>query len=191
MTAASATVTPVSGRTAPPRRREPRRFERSLRDKLAELDRREKELAREWEKRETAKLKELERRTEQASPASRSSQETIGKMGQTADRLRPNRTPSAASPKSNAKCAKILRPLSSPPGRFPAGTHPAPAHEEGVRVRFKERPRAGARAAQAGRDRIEVEAGFMKLQVSIDDVIEVLPETGGGVALWARQAAQA
>ena len=30
-----------------------------------------------------------------------------------------------------------------------------------------------------GGDRIEVEAGFMKMQVSIDDVIEVLPETGG------------
>lgn len=28
-----------------------------------------------------------------------------------------------------------------------------------------------------GNGRIEVEAGFMKLQVSIDDVIEVLPET--------------
>ena len=27
-----------------------------------------------------------------------------------------------------------------------------------------------------GNDRIEVEAGFMKMQVSVDDVIEVLPE---------------
>jgi len=27
-------------------------------------------------------------------------------------------------------------------------------------------------------DRIEVEAGFLRLQVSRDDVIEVLPETG-------------
>ena len=29
-----------------------------------------------------------------------------------------------------------------------------------------------------GDDRIEVEAGFMKMQVSIDDVIEVLPDAG-------------
>src|SRR4029079_9233131 len=28
-------------------------------------------------------------------------------------------------------------------------------------------------------DRIEVEAGFIKMQVSLDDVLEVLPETGG------------
>ena len=31
-----------------------------------------------------------------------------------------------------------------------------------------------------GNGRIEVEAGFMKMQVSMDDVIEVLPEGGGG-----------
>ena len=28
-----------------------------------------------------------------------------------------------------------------------------------------------------GNDKLEVEAGFMKMQVSIDDVIEVLPES--------------
>jgi DNA mismatch repair protein MutS2 len=33
-----------------------------------------------------------------------------------------------------------------------------------------------------GNNRIEVEAGFLKMQVSLDDVIEVLPETGGGAA---------
>src|SRR5208283_584262 len=44
-------------------------IERSLRDKLAELDKRERELAREWEKRETAKLNELERRTSRRWPA--------------------------------------------------------------------------------------------------------------------------
>jgi DNA mismatch repair protein MutS2 len=30
-----------------------------------------------------------------------------------------------------------------------------------------------------GNDRIEVEAGFLKMQISLDDVVEVLPETGG------------
>ena len=45
-------------------------------------------------------------------------------------------------------------------------------------------PRAGPRAAHAvWADRIEVEAGFMKMQVSIDDVLEVLPEAGGGSKL--------
>ncbi len=34
-----------------------------------------------------------------------------------------------------------------------------------------------------GGGRIEVEAGFMKLQVSVDDVLEVLPETAAGAKL--------
>src|SRR5262245_37535420 len=41
-------------------------LERRLNAKLAELEKREKELAREWERREGAKLKELERRTDEA-----------------------------------------------------------------------------------------------------------------------------
>ncbi len=50
--------------------------------------------------------------------------------------------------------------------------------EEGVRVRLKD-VRDPARVRRVlGNGRIEVEAGFMKMQVSIDDVIEVLPETG-------------
>jgi hypothetical protein len=40
-----------------------------------------------------------------------------------------------------------------------------------------------------------VEAGFMKMQVSVDDVIEVLPEAGGaessGKATWAADESQA
>ena len=47
-----------------------------------------------------------------------------------------------------------------------------------MRVRLKD-VREPARVRRVlGNDRFEVEAGFMKMQVSIDDVIEVLPETG-------------
>ena len=54
--------------------------------------------------------------------------------------------------------------------------------EEGVRVRLKD-VRDPARVRRIlGNGRFEVEAGFMKMQVSIDDVIEVLPEGGGGAA---------
>jgi DNA mismatch repair protein MutS2 len=48
--------------------------------------------------------------------------------------------------------------------------------EEGARVRLKD-IREPARVRRIlGNGRIEVEAGFMKMQVAIDDVIEVLPE---------------
>ena len=54
-----------------------------LRRKQAELAAREKELAREWEKRESAKLKELERRTDQVlAKFEEQAQETIGRIAQ-------------------------------------------------------------------------------------------------------------
>ncbi len=50
--------------------------------------------------------------------------------------------------------------------------------EEGARVRLKN-VRDPARVRRLlGNGKIEVDAGFMKMQVSVDDVIEVLPETG-------------
>lgn len=87
-------------------------LEKTLQNKQAELATREKELAREWEKRESAKL-----------------------------------------------------------------------IEEGARVRLKSirEPARVRRKLSAGR--IEVEAGFMKLQVSIDDVLEVLPPLDVGKML--------
>ena len=51
--------------------------------------------------------------------------------------------------------------------------------EEGARVRLKDVREPARVRRMLGNDRIEVEAGFMKMQVSIDDVIEVLPEAGG------------
>ena len=58
-----------------------------------------------------------------------------------------------------------------------------PRVEEGARVRLKGiREPARVRRMLSG-DRLEVEAGFMKMQVSLDDVIEVLPESGGGSKL--------
>jgi DNA mismatch repair protein MutS2 len=50
--------------------------------------------------------------------------------------------------------------------------------EEGARVRLKDvREPARVRRKLSG-DRLEVEAGFLKMQVSVDDVVEVLPEKG-------------
>jgi DNA mismatch repair protein MutS2 len=54
---------------------------------------------------------------------------------------------------------------------------------EGVRVRLKD-VRDPARVRRIlGNGKFEVEVGFMKMQVSIDDVIEVLPEGAGGTKL--------
>ena len=52
---------------------------------------------------------------------------------------------------------------------------------EGSRVRLKNIREPARVRRLIGADRLEVEAGFMKMQVSRDEVLEVLPAaTGGG-----------
>jgi DNA mismatch repair protein MutS2 len=155
-------------------------LERSLRDKLAELDRREKELAREWEKRETAKLKELERRTEETlARFEEQAQETLGKITQGADRRK-------AEQEAQRRVSKAKRELREDFATTVLATQDDSRQDriqplriaEGVRVRLKD-VRDPARVLRLlGNDRFEVQAGFMKMQVSLDDVIEVLPEAG-------------
>jgi DNA mismatch repair protein MutS2 len=157
-------------------------LERSLREKLAELEKREKDLAREWEKRETAKLKELERRTEQAlARFEEQAQETIGKMAQTADRRK-------AEQEAQRRVSKVKREMREDFQTTVLATQDDSRQdriqplriEEGMRVRLKDVREPARVRRKLGADRIEVEAGFMKMQVSIDDVIEVLPEGGAG-----------
>src|SRR5579872_7078780 len=63
------------------------KLEQELRQKIATLAVREKEIAHDWEKRETAKLKELERRTDVAlAKFEEQSQEAIARIGQGGER---------------------------------------------------------------------------------------------------------
>ncbi|HTX36140.1 MAG TPA: Smr/MutS family protein [Bryobacteraceae bacterium] len=155
-------------------------LEESWRAKVAELERREKELAREWEKREGAKLKELERRTEAAlARFEEQSQEAIGKIAQTAERRK-------AEDEARRRVAKAKRQLKedfqttvlSTEDDARRGQIQAPRIAEGARVRLKDLREPARVRRLIGNDRIEVEAGFLKMQVWVDDVLEVLPETG-------------
>jgi len=162
-------------------------LEQSLRDRLEALAQREKEIAHEWEKRETAKLKELERRTDQAlakfeEQAQQAILKITGKIAEGSDRrksaedaqrrvskakreLREDFQTAVLGTEGDSRQDRI-QPLLQP-GRI----------EEGARVRLKN-VREPARVRRIlGNGRIEVEAGFMKMQIGIDDVIEVLPET--------------
>ena len=150
------------------------------RETWRELERREKELAREWEKRETAKLKELERRTDAGAGEVRGAgagdhRQESRKAPRSARR---SRRRSAGSPRRNANCARIFRPRCLPPQDDSRRGECSPLRvEEGARVRLRD-VREPARVRRVlGNGRIEVEAGFMKMQVSMDDVIEVLPES--------------
>jgi len=157
-------------------------LESSLREQVAALEKREKELAREWEQRETAKLKELERRTDQAlARFEEQAQETIGKIAQSAEQRK-------AAQEAQRRVSKTKRELREDFQTTVLSTQEDSRQgeirplriEEGSRVRLRDvRDPARVRRKLSG-DRLEVEAGFLKMQVSVDDVIEVLPEAAGG-----------
>ena len=153
-------------------------LERTLRAKVDELAEREKSLAKDWEKREAAKLRELERRCDLVlEKFEADSRETIERMRQSGEQRK------AAD--QAARCvSKVKRELREEFANtvltVAAGT-PAEAPlkiEEGARVRLKGVSDPARVRRKLGADLIEVEAGFLKMQVSIDDVLEVLPAAG-------------
>jgi DNA mismatch repair protein MutS2 len=153
-------------------------LERTLRGKTEELAEREKALARDWEKRESAKLKELERRCDQALDKFESdSRETIERIRQSGE----HRKAADQAARGVAKVKREFREeFENTVLAAAAGIPPEPALkiEEGARVRLKGVSEPARVRRKLGVDRIEVEAGFLKLQVSIDDVLEVLPAAG-------------
>ena len=159
-------------------------LERSLQEKIAATEKRDKELANEWEKKETAKLKELERRTELAlARFEGQAQETLDKILQSADRRKAEQDAQRRVSKAKRELREDFQTtvLSTEDDARRGAIQPLRI-EEGARVRLKDiREPARVRRKLSG-DRLEVEAGFLKLQVSIDDVVEVLPETGGVTA---------
>jgi len=157
-------------------------LDQTLREKIAQLARREKELAAEWEKRETAKIKELERRTDQALLRfEEQAQETIGKIAQGADRRKAEQEAQRRVSKAKRELREDFTTtvLSTEDDSRQDRIHPLRI-QEGARVRLKD-VREPARVRRVlGNGRFEVEAGFLKMQITVDDVIEVLPETAVG-----------
>ncbi len=153
-------------------------LERTLKIKVEELAEREKALARDWEKRESAKLKELERRCDQVlEKFEADSRETLEQIRQSSEQRK-------AADQAARGVAKVKRELreefQNTVLAVVAGTpaEPPPRIEEGARVRLKGVSEPARVRRKLGADRIEVEAGFLKMQVSIDDVLEVLPAAG-------------
>lgn len=136
---------------------------------------REQALAKEWEQRERAKFKEVDERL-QAAVADFEAQgrETIQKILGSGQQRK-------ASEQAERQVAKTRREFEQTARSTVFGEAPAaPASlviEEGSRVRLKGvREPARVRRKLSG-GLLEVDAGFMKMQVSTDDVEEVLPAT--------------
>jgi len=160
--------------------------ERRLAEMQAELAARTKELASEWEKRESAKLKELERRCEIVLASFESkAQETIDRLSQTAER----RKAAELAQRGVAKAKRELREefqttvLATEDDARQGELGRRPKIEEGARVRLQGIRELARVRRVLGPERIEVEAGFMKMQVHIDEVLEVLPPAGAASKL--------
>ena len=149
--------------------------EQDLRQQQQALAAREQSLARESQQREAAKFKEVDERLQAALAAFEiESRETIQKVLASAEQRK-------AAEQAERRVAKTKREFEQKArsvvfGETPAA-QPFAAIEEGARVRLKGvREPARVRRKLSG-GLIEVEAGLMKMQISTDDVEEVLPAT--------------
>jgi len=156
------------------------RKEAEVEEQREALAAREKSLAREWEQREAAKLREMDRRVEAAiAEFETRAQETINQISEAGQQRK-------AAEQARSRVAKTRREFREQVQQnvlagTPAARPQRPPIEEGSRVRLRGvREPARVRRRLDG-DRYEVEAGFMKMQVTDEDIEEVLsgPDAGG------------
>ena len=149
--------------------------EEELRRQREALEARERGLAKEWEQREAAKLRELERRCDAAiSDFEAQARDTIDKILEGSEQRK-------AAEQASRRVSKARREFQEQVQRTvlsnsPSATPVVPI-EEGSRVRLKGIREPARVRRRIGDDRLEVDAGLLKMQVSIDDVEEVLPAT--------------
>lgn len=155
-------------------------LEEDLTRERERLRQREESLERDWEKKRAAKIRELEQKSQElAGQFEAQAKATIEEITRNVEQRK-------ASENAMRKVAKTRREFLESSqtiaevGR-PEGA-PAPkriAIEEGVRVRLKGVRQPAVVKRKLGADQLEVEAGFMKMRVSVDDVEEVLPAQAG------------
>ncbi len=127
-----------------------RALEADLKRQQAELAAREKEIAREWEKRESSKLKELERRTEQVlAKFEEQAQQTIDQIVQGAGPAQSHRAGGAARGEGQARTARgVPNYCAFDAGRV-APRRPAQAADRGKACASAYRASASPRACAA------------------------------------------
>jgi DNA mismatch repair protein MutS2 len=131
------------------------------------LDARERSLEQGWERKYASKIAEVERRAEElARDFDRHAQETIAELSQKA------RAKIAKTKREYQEAVTAIVPVSTISGNAPP---PRLKLAEGARVRLKgiRQPATIRRLLSGGL--IEVNAGFLKMQVNAADVEEVLP----------------
>lgn len=136
---------------------------------------REKQIASDWERRETAKLNEMEGRFEEMQRRwQERADETVARIAETADRRK-------SVDQAHRQTAKLGREMredwESAVLHKEATATPRVKIVEGARVRLKGIRDIARVGRLLGHDRLEVAVGFVKMQVAIGDVEEVLAES--------------
>jgi DNA mismatch repair protein MutS2 len=149
-----------------------------LRQKIAEVTAREQSLAREWEKRESAKLRELERKFEELVANFESqARDTIETIEQSAAQRKQTEQALRKVAKTKREFHEQVQTNVLAPESTPAAKELKV--EEGSRVVLKGIRQPARVRRMLGGGLIEVDAGFMKMQVALSDVQEVLPPAEG------------
>ncbi len=148
-------------------------LEQELRTRSEALEKRREELTGEWATRETAKLREIEARAAALMASfERQTQEVIGELYKSAqekkDASRARQQAARARRQFGQQISAALRPDAAQAGAE------VPRLEAGALVRVRNIREPARVRRLLGADLVEVEAGLVKLQVSVDDVVEVL-----------------
>jgi DNA mismatch repair protein MutS2 len=160
---------------------ETNRIQASLERERAALVIREKQIAEDWERKETAKLRDLESRFDEIERRwQQRADETVARIAETADRRK-------AVDEAHRQTARVKREMREEWETIipQSGGTAAPRKltiVEGTRVRLKGIREPARVRRMLGEGRFEVEAGFMKMHVSTNDVEEVLPDIAGPVS---------
>ena len=156
---------------------EARRQEILLDQERAALVAREKQITHDSERRETAKLKELEIRFDEMQGRwQERSDEIMARIAETSEKRK-------AVDEAHRQTARAKREMREDWEKIGPQAGPAVNRtlniEEGTRVRLKGIREPARVRRLMGSGRFEVEAGFMKMQVGADDIEEVLPDIAG------------
>lgn len=149
-----------------------------LEQRLEAVKVREAELSREWERRESAKIRELERRYEElVGRFEAEARDTIGAIKELGEQRKATETALRKVAKTKRETREAFEATVLSSAAKPQ-EHAKPKIEEGSRVLLKGIRQPARVRRFIGDDIIEVDAGFLKMQVSTADVQEVLPPEG-------------
>lgn len=153
------------------------RHELELRSKQAELERAESQLAASWKRTEAQKIRELEQRYEAVlARFEKEGRELLEKMSEGAESKRSLHNAQVSL--SRVK-REVREDLERTVAAMQSGARPTPQPEEirlepGMRLKLRDIREPGVLLRLLDGDAIEVEIGFMKLQLPRSDVKEVL-----------------